>query len=524
VRGLLAALLLISASVSVSVPVSVSAADLVIGRASEQFSLDPQFAYSGNNIATATDMFDSLLGSDAANQPEPGLAVRWEAVDKLTWRIHLRENVRFHDGSVLTAEDVVFSLRRVKSVVGSPASYLGSVRGVVSFDVVDPLTLEVKTAAPMPLLVEQIGTVNILSAKAALGLSSSDLNAGRGLVGTGPYRFVRAVPGERVEMQGFPAHWGGAPRWDRVTLRFMPNATARVAALLSREVDLIDQVAPADAKMLGSKAQIFSIASTRLVYLALDSARDVSPFITDASGGRLDRNPLRDPRVRLALSKSIDREALASRLLDGSAEPAGQLVPQGMGGFDAGLVPAKLDLAGARRLLAEAGYANGFGLTLHGSNDRLPQDSAVAQALGQMFRRAGLAVKDVVALPYNVYAQAASRQEYSLFLFSIGSPASNSSGTLSSVLATYDSAQGLGGFNRGRYSNAGFDRVLGEALSTFDEAKRNEMLAQATRVAMDDTALIPLYWQVVHFGAREGVFYAARRDEVIAARFARAAR
>ncbi len=499
------------------------AADLVIGRASEQFSLDPQFAYSGNNIATAADMFDSLLGSDAQNQPEPGLAVKWEAVDPLTWRIHLRPGVLFQDGSALTAEDVVFSLRRVKTIVASPAPYNGATRGVASVDLVDPLTIAVKTTSPLPLLVEQIGTVNILSAKAAAGMGSSDMNAGRGMVGTGPYKFVRAVPADRVEMAASPGYWGGKPAWDKVTLRFIPSAAARVAALLSRDVDLIDQLAPADAKMVAAseKATLFSIASTRLVYLALDSAREVSPFITDAAGGKLDRNPLRDARVRLALSKAIDREALAGRLLDGSAEPAGQFVPQGMGGYDATLPPEKLDVAGAKQLLSEAGYPKGFGLTLHASNDRLPQDAAVAQALGQMLRRAGLAVNGVSALPYNVYAPAASRQEYSVFLFSIGSPASNSSGTLTSVLATYDAAKGLGGFNRGRYSNAQYDTVLGQALGEFDEAKRNALLAQATHIAIADTAIVPLYWQVVHWAARKGIVYTPRRDEVIAASFAK---
>lgn len=499
------------------------AADLVIGRASEQFSLDPQFAFSGNNIATATDMFDSLLGSDASNQPEPALATQWEAIDPLTWRIHLRQGVTFQDGSPLTAEDVVFSLRRVKTVVNSPAPYSAVTRSVASVDAVDPFTIEVKTNSPRPLAVEQIGTVNILSAKAAAGLSSSDFNAGRGMVGTGPYRFVRAVPADRVEMVANPHYWGGKPAWDKVTLRFIPSAPARIAALLSGDVDLIDQLAPADARMVGGsdKVTLFSIASTRLVYLAMDSAREVSPFITDAGGGKLDRNPLRDPRVRLALSKSIDRDALASRLLDGSAEPAGQLVPQGMGGYDPTLPPQKLDLAGARQLLTEAGYPKGFGLTLHSSSDRLPQDAAVAQALGQMLRRAGLTINGVAALPYNVYSSAASRQEYSLFLFSIGSPASNSADTLTSVLATYDIAKGMGAFNRGRYSNAQYDAVLAQALGEFDEAKRNALLAQATHIAIADTAIVPLYWQVVHWAARKGIIYTPRRDEGSSASFAR---
>src|SRR6185437_3487098 len=144
------------------------------------------------------------------------------------------------------------------------------------------------------------------------------------------------------------------------------------------------------------------------------------PFMTDWAATTMDRNPLQDARVRQALSLMIDRNALATRLLDGSAQPAGQFVPEGIGGYDPSLQPPAADIPAAKKLLAEAGYPSGFGLTLHSSNDRLPQDSAVAQALGQMFMRAGLAVNAVVTQPYNVYAAAASRGTYSIFLFSFG--------------------------------------------------------------------------------------------------------
>jgi peptide/nickel transport system substrate-binding protein len=295
-----------------------------------------------------------------------------------------------------------------------------------------------------------------------------------------------------------------------------------VAALLSGDVDLIDQLAPADARQVGTNPRfsLFSMASSRLVYLALDSGRPQSPYLTDSNGGKLDGNPLADPRVRLAIAKSIDRVALASRLLDGSAEPAGQMVPAGMGGYDPTLLPEKLDLAGVKRLLNEAGYPHGFGLTLHASSDRLPQDTAVAQALGQMLRRAGFAVNGVVPLPYSSFAPAASRGDFSVFLFSIGTPASNASGTLTTVLASYDPAHGMGAFNRVRYSNAAFDAVLRQALSEFDESGRNTLLAQATHIAIADTALVPLYWQVVHWAARGGIDYVPRRDEITAARYA----
>ncbi len=499
------------------------AADLVIARAAEQSSVDPQFAGTGPNGDTATDIFDRLIESDGQNQLRPALATVWRAVDATTWRITLRPGVTFHDGSPFTAEDVVFSVARAKAMPNSPAPFSRASRGVVSLTAVGPLELEVRTDGPVPRLIEQIGEIYILSHTGAAGMSTADLNAGRGMMGTGPYRFRGWTPANRLDLERNPAFWGDKPAWERVSLRFIKQPAARVAALLAGDVDVIDQVPPADAKQIAghAKTSLFSIAATRLVYLAVDSARAQSPFVTDMAGKPLDTNPLRDARVRRALGLMIDRSALAGRLLDGSAEPAGQFVPEGLGGYAPGLVPPAVNIAEAKRLLGAAGWPQGFGITLHSSSDRLPQDGAVAQALGQMLRRGGLAVNGVVVEPYNVFAPAASRQAYSLFLFSFGTTSSSSADGLTSVLATYDPAHGLGAFNRARYSNPAFDAKLGAALGEFDEARRNGLLADATTVALEDAAIIPLYWQVVHWAARKGITYTPRRDEATAARYAR---
>ena len=288
----------------------------------------------------------------------------------------------------------------------------------------------------MPQLIEQIGIVYIMSRHAAAGLSTADLNSGRGVVGTGPYRFVAATPGQSVQLEAYPGFWGGKPPWNKVTLRFIPQDASRVAALLAGDVDAIGQVRPADVAQLRGRANVASIASTRLVYLGLDSGRDHSPFVTDLQGHPLDRNPLRDPRVREAISKLMDRKAIVTRLLDGSGEPAGQMVPEGLGGFDPSLPPPALDVAGAKALLAAAGWPNGFGLTLHGSSDRFPADAQLVQAIGQMLGRGGIKVNGVEALPYAVFAPAATRLEYSAFVFSFGTTTPNSAIALTNVLAT----------------------------------------------------------------------------------------
>ena len=262
----------------------------------------------------------------------------------------------------------------------------------------------------------------ILSKKAASGLTTTDFNTGKGMIGTGPYKFVEWRPAQHLKLVRNAAYWGAKPDFENVTLKYIAKDVARISALLAGDVDLIDEVSPDGAKQMKSNGnvRVFSIGSTRLIYLSLDSDRDQSPYITDTAGKPLDRNPLKDVRVRRALSLMVDRKLFIDRLLDGSGEPAGQMVPQGIGGYDPALTPPKQDMAIAKKLLAEAGYPNGFGITLHTSNDRFARDSDVVQAIGQMLSRGGIKVNNVLALPYNVYASAATRREYTAFIFGFG--------------------------------------------------------------------------------------------------------
>jgi peptide/nickel transport system substrate-binding protein len=499
------------------------AADLVFGRATEQSSLDPQFSQTGNNDATASAMFDRLVGNDARMQMRPGLAIGWTSLDPHQWEIRLRPDVHFHDGSAFTAADVAYSLERVRHVPRSPAPFAHDVANVGAIDIVDKLTLRIHTPEPSPLLMQQIGLIYIVPAKLGPDVGNEAFNGGAAAIGTGPYRFVSYTPNDRLELAANPAWWGGTPAFAHVTLRFLPNAASRSAALLSGQVNLIDNVAPADAVQLGRSAGItvYSSATDRMIYLALDAARDPTPFVTDAAGKPLSPNPLKDVRVRRAMSLMINREALAARILNGAAEPAGQMVPQGEGGHAADLTPDPFDPAEAKTLLKQAGLPDGFGLTLHGSSDRYPGDSQVTQAIGQMFARGGLHVAAVDTQPYNVFAGAATARKFSIFLFGIAGTDGESSGQLRSVLGTWNEQTGAGALNRVRYSNPAFDAALASALAEFDETKRNAMLAEATRIAMHDYALIPLYWQKAIWAARKGVVFEANTGEDSSPVFAR---
>lgn len=488
---------------------------LTIGHSNEPSAIDPLFSRTGNNQAAAENIFERLVTTDENMQTQPGLATSWKTLDPYTWEIHLRPNVTFHDGTPFTADDVVFSLARASNVPNSPAPFTGAVRSIEKIDVVDPLTLRIRSKAPTPDLMEQIGLVYILSRQATDGKKTEDFNIGVAAIGTGPYKFKRWQPGDSMELERNDHYWAGKPDFERVLIRYIANDAARISALLSGAVDIIDSVPPTDAKNLQTKPgyTLYSSPSARLIYLALDSARDVSPFVTDAAGKPLATNPLKDLRVRQAISKMFMREPITTRLLSGAGVPAGQMVPEGLGGYSPNLPAPAFDLKGARALLAEAGYPDGFGLTIHSSNDRFAGDSDLAQALAQMMARAGLRINGVITQPYNVYAGASGKQQYSAFIFSYGNTTGDSSNGLTNVLTTYDKAAGTGAFNRSRYSNPQLDRLRAQAAVEFDPERRNALLSQAAEVAFNDVGIVPLYFPVAFWAARDGTTIRANKFE-----------
>jgi peptide/nickel transport system substrate-binding protein len=497
------------------------AADLTIGRATEQAALDPQFSDLGNDDATAQNMFDSLVMVDSKLQSHPGLALSWTLLDPLTWEVKLRPNVKFNDGAAFTGEDVAFSLQRARNVPNSPGPLGAYLSAVKSVEVIDPLTIHIHTVGPTPLLQEQVGRIFIIPAHLGTSVTTADFNSGKAMIGTGPYRFVSAAPGDNVVMAPNPYYWGPKPQFDKVTLKFIANAASRSAALLSNQVDVIEQVPSADVQTLASHPGIktFSTVTSRIVYVGIDSDRTVSPLVTDKDGKPMDTNPLKDKRVREAMSLMINRVAIVQRILNGAGEPAGQLVPEGMGGYAADLPAPPYDPKAAKALLTEAGYPQGFGLTLDGSSDRFPADSLVAQAVGQMFSHGGIRINGIDVSPYSVYTAQATARKYSVFIFSFGSIGGSSANGLLGVLATYNKQAGTGSLNRARYSNPAFDAVLKQALSEFDEQKRNALLAQATRIAMQDDAILPLYWQKLFWAARGNYVIDPDRGEATSTRF-----
>ena len=501
------------ASLMATVAIPALAADLVIGRSTEQSSLDPQFSRTGNNQMTGDMIFGRLAAFDENLQMTPNLAESWESVDPTTWLIHLRPGVTFHDGSPLTVEDVIYSIERTDEVPNSPAPF--SVPNLEAMEKVDDATLRVTTNTPSPDFMESIGRIFIVSKAATEGKSSEDFNSPDVAIGTGPYKLEGWAPGETLDLVAYDGYWGDAPEFKDIEIRFISNDAARVAALLSGSVELIDAVPPADVARLEGNPDInvVSTPSGRVIYLGLSMREDTAPGVTDASGQPLDANPFKDPRVRRAISLMIDRQLIVDRILGGSGIPAGQIAAPGLQGYTEDVTPDAPDPDRAKELLTEAGYPDGFGITISSSNDRFPGDADLAQALGQMLARGGLTVNGVEALPYNVYSKAATAGEYGAFVFSLGASTPSSASLLQSLLSTYDKDAGKGSFNRVRYSNPEFDAALDATMQEFDPEKREVMLQDATRLVFADLPVVPLYWQKAHWAARKGLEIAGGLSE-----------
>jgi len=513
-RSILASLLV--AVLALAGASGAAATELRIGVAADVTSIDPHFLNVAPNNNAAWHIFDALTHVDANVRLVPGLALSWRPVDPTTWEFKLRKGVKFHDGSDFTAEDVVFSLERPATLAASPGPFTSFVKPIVSKKIVDPWTLQLKTAVPYAMLPYDLNSIFIVSKKAAAGATTEDFNRGQAAVGTGPYKLMRFARGDRIELTRNDAYWGaqnGRPAaWDKVTLRILPADTARIAALLAGDVDVIENIPTADLTRLKANPnfRLEQKVSWRTLFLHLDQYRDHPPQLADKSGKPLSRNPFKDVRVRLALSKAINRRAIVERVMEGNAIAAGNLVSPPVFGHVAALKPDTYDPEAAKKLLAQAGYPDGFALTLYAPNNRYVNDEQLAQALAQMLARIGIQAR-VETMPASVYFGKARSGEFSLAMLGWGSFSGDLA--LRALLATPDAAKGYGAWNWGRYSNPKVDALLEQGFATLDEKKRETMAREAASLALKDTPVILLHHQLASWAMKKGIAYTARTDE-----------
>ena len=512
IRSLRAALL--GTALLVAAP-ALAQENIRIGVEAGPTSLDPHFASLITNIAFARHVFQPLMEQDAKQDLRPAIAESLRPIDELTWEVKLNPAARFHDGAPVTAEDIAFTISRAGDVPNSPSSFRYATRPITAVEAVDATTIHIRTSQPTPLLPNFLALVMIVSKRHGEGAGTADYNAGRAMIGTGPFRHVSWQPGSPVVMERNPAFGGTAPAFQRVEFRPIPNAGARVAALQAGDVDMIE-IVPSDAftrfKAATARFATAESPSNRLIFLTLDSDRVDSPFIRGRDGARID-NPLRDARVRRALSLAINRDAIVSRTMQGQALAAGDLGPPGYFGTSPDMTPPPFDLAEARRLLTEAGYPNGFAVQVNGPNDRYPNDEQVVQAIAQMWTRLGLATT-VETKTRSMWLSEAAQLRYSVNLAGF-SPNPELLGMLETQIHSWNTTLGLGTANRGRFSNPEIDAIIQRARTTINDDQRRALTQQATRMALvDQTALIPLYFPVNTWALRRGFTYEARTDEM----------
>ena len=490
-----------------------AAQDFKMAMSSPPTSMDPHFQNITTNANVIEHMFESLVKRDESGKFVPGLAESWSLVNNLTWEFKIRKGAKFSDGSPVTAEDVVYSLDRPATIKNSPSSFNVFTKAIINKKVMDAGTVRLTTGQPSPLLPSDLVSLIIVSKKATEGLSSDDFASGKGMVGSGPYKFVKFLRDDRIEMERSDTYNGPYKSpWATVTIRFISNASTRLAALLAGDVQAIENVPTPDIERVRKDPNLSLVTKTseRMVFLFADW-RDKSPFVTDKSGAVLPKNPLKDVRVRRALSMAINRDAIRERVMEGLAEPTENLSIPGASGYNTAIKTQKFDAEGAKKLLAEAGYPNGFGLTVHGPNNRLVNDEKVAQTIAQMFTRVGIDSK-VETMPMAVYAPRGAKFEFSVALIAWGG-SNDLTSPLRALIACEDPTKGMGVVNWSKYCNPKVDEILFKALVTMDDPARSKILQEAASVISNEVALIPLYFQVSAWAVKKGIVYAGRGDE-----------
>jgi peptide/nickel transport system substrate-binding protein len=486
-------------------------AELRIGVGADITSLDPHHINIGSNSSALWHFYDALTHVNADARLIPGLAESWRTVDATTWEFKLRKNVKFHDGSPFTADDVIASIERARAMEKNGGQFAGFTKAITEMKAVDANTLRFKTAGPYALLPYDLVSIFIISRKMQAA-TSEDFNAGKFTGGTGNFKLTSFKRGDRVEMVRNDAYWGGAPPWEKVSLRILPNDGPRIAALLAGDVDMIENIPTTDAAKLKSKPE-FRLAqkvSWRTIFFTMDQSRDQVPGLTGKDGKPLAKNPFKDIRVRQAISKALNRGAIAQRVMEGMAIPASNVVAPPVFGYAKDLQADAADPEGAKKLLAAAGYPDGFSMTLYAPNNRYVNDEQVAQAVAQMLTRIGIQTK-VETMPVTVYLGKARNGEFPFAMLGWGSFAGDLA--LRTLLATPDPDKGFGAWNWGKHTLPAMDKLLIEGFANTDEKKREAIAVQAMTLAMKNYGVIPVHHQIVSWAMKKNLDYAARTDE-----------
>lgn len=474
-------------------------------------SMDPYARQETFLLLFDQSMYEPLLRWDRQMKLQPGLATEWKQIDPTTWRFKLRQGVKFHDGTPFTADDVVFSFDRATHPGSNLASPLATVKEVKR---IDDFTVDFITDGPDPILPFNLPTIAMMSKKwceehnttrAADLTKNEESYATRNANGTGPFMLKERQPDVKTVLVKNPNWWGLKDEpidIDEAVFNRIENAATRVSALLSGELDMIYTVPPQDTDRIAKTAgmKIWQTPELRTIFLGMDQSRD-ELLESNVKG----KNPFKDKRVRQAFTLAIDEEAIAAKVMRGFAHPTALMVGPGVNGYPADLDKRPPpDPAAAKKLLAEAGYPNGFEVGFDCPNDRYVNDEAICQAVVAMLARIGVKA-NLLAQTRAKYFGKINAPKYDTSFYLLGwTPGTQDALDMLKALAQTRSGKD-GVFNIGGYSNPQLDALDKQIQVELDNEKRNELIAQALKLLKDDYAYIPLHQQMVVWASRDNV-------------------
>lgn len=499
--------LLLSAAVAALTMSAASAETLRWARVGDALTLDPHSANEGPTSTLLHHIYETLVSRATDGSLEPRLATEWSIHpdDPSVWVIKLREGVKFHDGADFTAEDVVFSLERVRQ---ESSDFKGLHTAVTGAEAVDDYTVHIKMEGPSPLYPQNLTNFFIMDkgwAEANAVEIPQDFKSGeekytvRNTNGTGPYTLVSRDPEVRTVLAVNPDHWGDAPAVTEIIYTPIKEAATRIAALLSGEVDLVQDVPVQDIERLKqtSGIKVETGPENRTIFFAYDMTSD------KLRSANVDDNPFSKPEVREALALALDREAIRQVVMRGESLPTGVQMPPFVNGWTPELdaFPAP-DYERAKELVAAAGYPDGFTVDLNCPNDRYLNDEAICQAFVGMLARIGVNA-NLVSQSRTLHFPLIQNRETDFYLLGWGVPTFDSAYIFNFLV--HSTTDAFGSWNGSLYSNPDLDAKI-ESLSTeVDLDKRNATIAEIWATVQEDRVFLPVHNQLLAYAMKDGI-------------------